>query len=221
MLLRIYWLWTHNDLLPKDGLADDAVTLLDYADTWLTEKRGIHVKLRRWAVKIMSFVISANRLVILTQSHHLRKIIEGKFAIQPLPRPTTTPYRCNFSSENVRVALDATLAGTTYCTAEWNEQRESFIARLRNGLKDSVDRLKPTVHAELAMIMAMFKGEVQQVLPYIGVSKLSCIMCTHYIQAFNDVTGQKIVVKCTHGKAYPGWFWPNLPPVTEKFVKPF
>ncbi|KAF8332391.1 uncharacterized protein EI90DRAFT_3154245 [Cantharellus anzutake] len=212
MLLAIYLFWTHNGLLPKDGLADNVAPLLDYADTWLAENYNIGFQLRRWAVKIMSLVISADRLLTLTQSRRLHKIIKGKFAIQPLPRLTTTPYRCNLSSENIRVALDAALAGTTYCTAEWDERRESFIARLRNGLEGSeVARWEPTVHAELAMITAMFKGELQRVLPYIGVSKLSCIMCTHYIQAFNDVTGVRIAVKGSHGKAYPGWFWPNLP----------
>jgi nucleic acid/nucleotide deaminase of polymorphic system toxin len=61
------------------------------------------------------------------------------------------------------------------------------------------------------MIMAMDKGEIEHVLPYIGVSKLSCIMCRHYIRAFNEVTEQKIATRGSHGKAYAGWFWPNLP----------
>ena len=36
-LLGIYSNWTHNNLLPKDPLADDKLTLLDRADTWLAE----------------------------------------------------------------------------------------------------------------------------------------------------------------------------------------
>ncbi len=59
--------------------------------------------------------------------------------------------------------------------------------------------------------MAMVKGEIEHVLPYIGISKLSCIMCTHYIRAFNGLTEQKIATRGSHGKVYPGWFWPNLP----------
>jgi hypothetical protein len=61
------------------------------------------------------------------------------------------------------------------------------------------------------MIMAMDKGEIVHVFPYIGVSKLSCIMCIHYIDAFNEATNQRITTKGSHGKAYPGWFWPKLP----------
>jgi len=36
-------------------------------------------------------------------------------------------------------------------------------------------------------------------------------MCSHYIHAFNEVTKQKVATKGSHGKAYPGWFWPSLP----------
>lgn len=49
------------------------------------------------------------------------------------------------------------------------------------------------------------------VLPYIGVSKLSCSTCSHYICTYNKPMGQKISTKGTHRKAQPGWFWPTLP----------
>ena len=37
LLLGVYSYWTHNDLLPKDPPADNKLTLLDHADTWLAE----------------------------------------------------------------------------------------------------------------------------------------------------------------------------------------
>jgi hypothetical protein len=175
-------------------------------------EHGIGFQLRRWALKIMSFLISANRLFILTQSHRLCKLIQGKFSVQVLTSPTTAPYFCDLSSETIQVALDAALAKTSYLSAVWDEKRASFIEWILKELKVSeVVHWKPTVHAELAMIKAMVKGEIKDVLPYIGVSKLSCIMCSHYISAFKEVTGQKIATKGSHGKAYPGWFWPSLP----------
>jgi len=69
---------------------------------------------------------------------------------------------------------------------------------------------EPKVHAELAMIMAIVEGKIEH-LPYIGASKLSCIMCSHYIRIFTEVTGEKITTRGSHGKAYPGWFWPTHP----------
>ena len=172
----------------------------------------IAFKLRRWALKIMSLLISANRLFGLTQSRHLRSLLKGKFVIQVLTPPTTIPYCCNLSSEAIQVALDAALAGTTYLSAEWDKERESFMERLLNEPEASeVVHKEPTVHPELAMITAMYKGQIEHILPHIGVSKHSCIMCSYYILAFNEVTKQNIAIKRSHGKAYPGWSWPSLP----------
>ena len=165
----------------------------------------------------MSFFISANRLFILTQSHRLRNIIQGKFTVQVLTSPTTVPYCCDLSSETVQLALDAALAESSHLSVDWDEKRELFIKWLLKELKVSeVVRWKPTVHAELAMIIAMAKDETNHVLPYVGVSKRSCIMCSHYIRTFNEVTKQKIATKGSHGKAYPGWFWPSLPDHDEE-----
>jgi hypothetical protein len=171
-------------------------------------------------LKIMSFLISANRLFSLTQSHRLRKLILGKFSVHVLTSPTTAPYSCYLSSEAIQVALDAALAGTEYLSADWNEERESFIDRLEPEVSEVV-HYKPTVHAELAMVMAKVKGEVMHVLPYIGVSKLSCIMCSHYIRAFNEVMEHKISIKGSHGKAYPGWSWPIPPARNEELRQAF
>ena len=60
------------------------------------------------------------------------------------------------------------------------------------------------------MIIAMVKGEIMDVLPYIGASKASCTMCSRYIGAFNQVCKQNIVTKGSHGKAYPGLGGPGL-----------
>jgi hypothetical protein len=179
---------------------------------------GIGFQLRRWALKIMSFVISAYRLFILTQSCRLHKTIQGNFSVQVLSSATTTPYRCRLSSETIRAALNAAVAENRHASGDWDKKCEWFIAEVLGELKEPIDadHLTPTVHAELAMIMAMVKGEIKDVLPYVGVSKLSCTMCSHYIDAFNEVTGQKIVTKGSRGKAYPGWFWPSLPDRDEE-----
>ena len=160
----------------------------------------------------MSFVISAKRLLELTQSRRLHNLLQGKFSVKVLTSPATVPYHCDLSSETMQVALDVSLAGSSYLSTIWDAGRKSFIKLLRKRLKNSeVVRWKTTVHAELALIMAMVKGEIDHVEPYIGVSKLSCIMCSHYIRAFNRLTKQKIGTKGSRGKAYPGWFWPSLP----------
>lgn len=71
------------------------------------------------------------------------------------------------------------------------------------------------------MIMVMDKGKIGHVFPYIGVSKLSCIVCIHYIDTFNKATNEKITTKGSQGKAYPGWSWPELPDRDEELRPAF
>ena len=178
---------------------------------------NIGFKLRRWAVKIMSFLISANRLFTLTQSSRLRELLIGEFKVEVLPSPPTSPYICSLSPETIQVALDAALAEATNVPGDWDAERSSFVELLQGG--STVTRDSPTIHAELAMIMAKDKNKIGPVFPYIGVSKLSCIMCIHYIDAFNEATNDRITTKGSHGKAYPGWFWPELP-LRDKELRP-
>ena len=184
-------------------------------------EHNIGFQLRRLALKIMSFLITANRLFLLTQSHRLRKLLQGNFLVHVLTSPTTLPYHCDLSSETIQVALNAALAGSSHIPGDWDKKRESFIEWLLKELDVSELVRRPKVHAELAMIIAMAKDEIKDVFPYIGVSKPSCIMCSHFIRAFNEVTKQKIATKGSHGKAYPEWSWPNLPDRDEELRRAF
>ena len=124
----------------------------------------------------MSFVIATNRLVVLTQSHRLRKIIHGHFSVQVLSSATTIPYSCYLSSETIQTALDAAVAETGSIPNDFDTKRQWFKENVLGKAMCPIDETHqtPTVHAELVMISAMVKGEIKDVLPYIGVSKLSC-----------------------------------------------
>ena len=89
----------------------------------------------------------------------------------------------------MQMAVDTALAEAKYHSKNLNEERAWFMELLE--VRDGVHE-NPTVHAELALIMAKAEGEINNVESYIGVSKLSWIMCSHYIRAFNKVTNQKI-----------------------------
>jgi OTT_1508-like deaminase len=169
----------------------------------------------------MSFLISANRLFIQTQSHRLRKLFEGKFSVKVLNSlPPTTPYCCDLSSEAVQEALVIALARSRYLSEAWDEARKSFIETIADS--SMVVRENTTVHAELAMIKTMVAdGKMKDVLSYIGVSKLSCIMCSHYIRAFNEVMNENIVIKGSLEKTSHGWFWPGLPDHDEEIRAAF
>ena len=71
------------------------------------------------------------------------------------------------------------------------------------------------------MIMAMVKGEIMDVFPYIGASKVSCPMCSHYIGAFNQVCKQISLLKALMGRLTLGGPGLVFLVVTKNFVRPF
>ena len=90
------------------------------------------------------------------------------------------------------MALDAAQAETNCRSDHWDKDCEAFIEWLLKEQKGpQVVNRKTTLHAELAMILATNRSDIKHVLPYIGVSKLSCIMCSRYICAHYKVMGPK------------------------------
>lgn len=132
----------------------------------------------------MSFLILANKLFRLTRSPCLHKILDGEFDIKVLKSPNTSPYHCHLSPESIQVALNLALAKSTSLPVggDPNKWHKSFTKHLlgRPGAYE-VDYNKPLVHAELSMVIVIDKGNIKNVLPHIGVSKLSCLMCDTYI----------------------------------------
>jgi len=171
-------------------------------------ENGVQFQLRRWAPKIMSLVISANRLFLLTQSCHLRKLLDGTFRVEVLSSTATTPFHCDMSHRTVQMALDAAVFTTMYLDANDKETRQSFITECSK--VPSVIHLNPMVHAELAMIIAMVERKIERP-GYIGLSKVCCIMCSIYIRTFEKMTGEKVITRGSCGRAYPGWVWPSHP----------
>jgi hypothetical protein len=97
-------------------------------------EHGVDFRLRRWALKIMSLLISANKLLALTQSSRLRKLFSGKFVVHVLHSPTTIPYCCSLSSETTEEALDAALdEATTLPTSQRLGNRARVIRAASDG----------------------------------------------------------------------------------------
>ena len=100
---------------------------------------------------------------MLTQSIRLRHILDGKFTVQVLSSPTTTPYHCDLSSQTMQMAVDTALTEVEYYSPNLDEERAWFVELLEEGLEvPDMVRKNPTVHAELALIIAKAKGEINK-----------------------------------------------------------
>jgi hypothetical protein len=60
------------------------------------------------------------------------------------------------------------------------------------------------------MLSSIKAGGAIKAAPYIGVSKLSCLMCSSYIESYSQTVTDAISVRGCHGKAYPSWAWPTM-----------
>ncbi|RPD75900.1 hypothetical protein L226DRAFT_570127 [Lentinus tigrinus ALCF2SS1-7] len=61
----------------------------------------------------------------------------------------------------------------------------------------------------LAELHERFKSKDRQIIPYVGVSKLSCALCHLYFECYREATDSTICTRGTHGQIWP-WITPTL-----------
>ncbi|KAL1967557.1 hypothetical protein VTN77DRAFT_3072 [Rasamsonia byssochlamydoides] len=78
------------------------------------------------------------------------------------------------------------------------------------------------VHCEVKLLLHLFNEHHQSTDPpkppaysYLGSSKLSCLGCSTFLSAFNEVFGAHFATKGTHSKAYWPWGFPHSCPRHE------
>jgi len=213
LLHHMYMDWLEKNLITEDDSQNELLTVLGRLDVLVTENK-IGCSVRRWALKIMSYAIASIRLFKLTRSRRLRSILQGEFNVTILESPPPQPpYVVDLSPNTIRQALDTALPQPTSVVQADECDYDAFVEyasekTIQLNQTDKPSRSSPFIHAELAMLSCIDAGTIM-VFPYIGVSKLSCLMCSSYIEAYSQVDN-KISVRGCHGKVYPSWAWPTL-----------
>jgi hypothetical protein len=59
-------------------------------------------------------------------------------------------------------------------------------------------------------MLSSIEGGAIKAFPYIGVSKLSCLMCSSYIESYSQTVTDAISIRGCHGKVYSSWAWPTM-----------
>ncbi|KAI0294158.1 hypothetical protein BC826DRAFT_1012660 [Russula brevipes] len=209
MLHNTYAVWVRDELITERDSGNEFSTVLGRFDVLVNANR-IGFSVRRWALKIMSYTIATIRLFRLTQSRRLRPILQGEFKITVLESPPQSPYVCDMSKKTIRQALDMAFAQPPSIRADEKDCDAFVDYACKNAIEpNQVDRRSPIIHAELAMLSSIEGGAIQAT-PYIGVSKLSCLMCSSYIEAYSQTFTDAISVRGCHGKVYPSWAWPTM-----------
>jgi hypothetical protein len=228
LLHHMYADWVRKKLITEHDSGNESLTVLGRFDlmngafsqcvprVFLYLKsfvaNEISFSVRRWALKIMSYTIATIRLFRLTQSRRLRPILQGEFDITVLESPPPNPrMSCDMSKNTIRRALDMALALPPSIWADEKDCNAFVDYTCRNAIEpNQVYRRSPIIHAELAMLSSIKAGGAIKATPYIGVSKLSCLMCSSYIESYSQTVTDAISVRGCHGKAYPSWAWPTM-----------
>ncbi|KAI6037932.1 hypothetical protein EDC04DRAFT_2604460 [Pisolithus marmoratus] len=89
-------------------------------------------------------------------------------------------------------------------------------------LQDNTSRKPLHTHAELQLVLYTTKAVdigtmKREVYPYIGCSKLSCFLCTAFLESF-DYDGITFRTRGSHGKIYTLWSIPDMDGLREDMV---
>jgi len=166
------------------------------------------LRLKRAMEKIRSLFRYCRILVTAAHSPRLSTLFERNFFVHAVPasNPHPGPSHTDYEWQMFRAAM-CDIAGM-----ESTSLIEEDKPRLPN---------KIVVHCEVSLICFMdSSNEIPPAFNYIGVSKLSCKACYHWIMAWNHFTGRtKWHTAGCHDKWYP-WKMPKCSEAVERdFIK--
>ncbi|KAH9846792.1 hypothetical protein C2E23DRAFT_898454 [Lenzites betulinus] len=116
-------------------------------------------------------------------------------------RPSKTAFDMKLESENIT---------TMFSGLGFGEKNFKKIKDLIDNVHRVANDIKVKhVHCECALLCHLEQRR-QAILPYIGVSKLSCVFCDMFFACYRSIKGSGVRTRGTHGRA-TAWMWPDLP----------
>ncbi|KAG2022386.1 hypothetical protein CC2G_000140 [Coprinopsis cinerea AmutBmut pab1-1] len=187
-----------------------------YYSRWLTAE-SIPIPITRWIIKLFSLHLDARRLQALGKSVHFRGILFGDLDIRIYRQagPSKQTIQCNDVILFLALAhLRQTFEPFLRLREEGYEVSEAdyeIFKQLRIVLGvDQAKYLNPDacVHCEI-FLLRRIQTEGVPILPYIGVSKLSCVPCSVYFHCLGPSGFNPVSTRGSDGKTYPGWLFPS------------
>jgi OTT_1508-like deaminase len=154
-----------------------------------------------------------NILFSFAHSPRLRPAFVSKLHIQTVP-PDPVTFSLPKSAEEWEQLIRSicTSKDITAKRVEWFKEQGEEFSKLG-------DEVKGFVHCECNLIAFLLK-EPNNIWPppfsHIGVSKLSCVACYHWVQLFNKFFRRKYQTRGTHFKWYKGWAMPIIPDLQKR-----
>ncbi|RPD59443.1 hypothetical protein L227DRAFT_564163 [Lentinus tigrinus ALCF2SS1-6] len=160
----------------------------------------------RWMQKLLSTRQDFAQVMSFIGSPTLDDVLGAGFEIKVVTPAPVPPVLWEVSMDSLKSAL-----GERYYNVAGMEESamEKFVDRLANKIGHAVTK-KDGIHCECAILVELDKiSHTRPVIPYVGVSKLSCAFCHAYFTAYRQSKGSDIMTRGTHGQIVP-WRSPTL-----------
>jgi len=164
--------------------------------------------------KIESFANDIHVLLKAANSPQCRHISAYKFKVNALPAQQSKVATVPQTSKQWKTILENALRfrnankertqGDFVIDIKKAKEDTEYLARNRNAIKRDI-----VVHCEIKILTHIFKTEAEnpgtpKAYTYVGVSKLSCLGCQAFFEAFNNAYG----TKGSQSKSYWPWQFP-------------
>ncbi|RPD60654.1 hypothetical protein L227DRAFT_653322 [Lentinus tigrinus ALCF2SS1-6] len=175
----------------------------------------------RWLLKVSSVTRDFSQISRAVVSPTMAVLLEHA-APEVYPVSAENPTREDFCVSVEKVTSTLKLAGWKEANIE--EFAETFVdglkqrASLRSGpiepSDDGTFSQSSVIHCHcecdvLEELHERSKSKDRQIIPYVGVSKLSCALCHLYFECYREATHSTICTRGTHGQIWP-WITPTL-----------
>ncbi|EEB93819.1 hypothetical protein MPER_07481 [Moniliophthora perniciosa FA553] len=208
----------------KKGALRIEAPLFDQLEKFVAEHFDVHqlFSVQRWVYKVFSLEFLVLRLSHAFYSHDARELLRGKFKVEVFQAEEPTAEAVhrivgrgisqeviqNAIREAVMVHNDSSFTGPHL----HNVERQAQFADYAMAGFGNTPAQRPKIHCELTMLKNLReRGLIDTVVPYVGLSKLSCIACSEYLRAYSSATGQDFQ---TSGTDYmyvdPSWVYPSI-----------
>ncbi|ODH48502.1 hypothetical protein GX48_05369 [Paracoccidioides brasiliensis] len=193
------------------GQVDDALQEIQKIKAWEAKLFAIaetEFPLERFLKKAVSLSRAVDTLLKYAKSPRLyrRYLDRTKIHVQQLsnaPRPISLLTTGDWNDVCKEALLHhAATSLLELITEDCNRPGAVIRSRFENQ-----DTIQAPVHCECAVALHLLASG--QAIPYIGVSKLSCLACALFLKSLSR-TGHQFCTKGSHAKAYFPWKYPDI-----------
>ncbi|KAG7098398.1 hypothetical protein E1B28_000357 [Marasmius oreades] len=214
-MVSLYVLLTKHGLLPNDHspLAGD-YKKLDELDAYLKSVGCLDPNFARWVPKIFKLFQCTAFLMNISYSKWLTCILSANIVFYPVHNPPPTCSATILTLVDIMrlvISRHTPLPDSLYGDPLISKFIDTvLLPRLAD--TDTKHNRHFTIHAEIALALYLQRGGLlQSTYPFMGLSKLSCTVCTELMPLITS--GPYFLLPMhpltTHCKTYRSWVYPN------------